>query len=224
MENGKIKITFPEIENVTIKFDNQKIEIRPYLTLGEQIELINKYVQNYIFGNGIIELSVYDYIGAELQLMLAIVDKLTNVEVADSEGNLLINESDLLVSGLWSDIVSKLQNYSGFRKLLDRVIEDVKYQTTLQQSVGNVLDNVSKKIVEFIGKISQTELTPEFVNKIKEASKEITENIGNNPIAKAAYQESAGIGEVKKLDEVAVVAEKVEKNNGSRRGRKPKAK
>lgn len=202
----KVRITFSEYENVFLKFNNQKIEIRPYLKMAEQVELINKYLENYLFGNSAVSLSAYDFVGAELQLMLTVIDLLTNIEVADNDGNLLVNEGDVVVSGLWDEIKSKIDNYVQFRELLDRVVEDVKYQIVLQHSIGTVINGVVEKANVMIDKLTSMDITPETIEKIKEMSKEVTENIGKNPVVAEAFKEAG-----------------VLVNGGKRRGRKPKS-
>lgn len=209
----KIVLEFSEQKNKSYEFEGQIIKVKPYLSLNEQANLINKYAGQYFSPSSrAVNVSLYDYFTAEYTLMVGVLDVCTNVQVANEEGEVILDVAKLVASGLWAEVISRISNYEHFKTMLDYIIEDIRSQFALQQSVGTVLDNAVENITamihQIVEKFSGVELTPEFLNEMMEASKKVVKNVEQSSAA-----------------EVFVEAEKFNsEKSGVKRGRKPKSK
>jgi hypothetical protein len=160
-------ISFAETENVMIRFQKQDIEVVPLIPLDLQAFLIENYVANYFYPqNRIIGSLKKDYLGAELNLRLLILDRLTSVSITGEDENYTKN----LCSELWDLVEVSISNYWSFRESLDKVVEEVEKEIAIEKSVGGVLDKLSEKISYFMDKLNSIPI--EDMKKItKDASK-----------------------------------------------------
>jgi hypothetical protein len=157
---------------------NKTFKIRPYLTGGEQAEIINEYLNQYFYSpNHFVEDSEVDFIGAEFYLIMSVVDKVTNIEVL-KDG---ISIEEIIASGLWEIIKRRITNYAEFRAMLDRVISDKKEQLALAKSVGATIDRVVEKVEETLLNLAQN-VDPD---KLKEVATGILRDMEQSPIAPA---------------------------------------
>ncbi len=168
LDQKKQKIAFKDGEEYAeVSFQNQKILVKPYLSLTDQIVLLEVCVEEY-FSN-----DLSGVISSEHKLILAVLDQCTNIEVGeDTIPNILRNYK------LWKEINSKIQNYGAFRALLNQTIEELKEKKRLEKSLGNMLE----KVLDFVSGLS--EISPESIDKIKELLKEVD----NSAIFKKAVE------------------------------------
>jgi hypothetical protein len=115
MEKITLNLEAVETKPVTFEFLGNLIKVNPVLSLEDQILLVIHYLDNYFDNSGeLIPGATTNYIGAEYALALEILDKYTNVNIAE--------DKDILLA-LWKEVQSHISNYDVFKYDIERVIE-----------------------------------------------------------------------------------------------------
>lgn len=180
----KLNIILPDEDIEEFKFQNEKIAVIPYFTVGHIINYMREYISN-LYDFDVDKDLPTRYILAEYALMMQILDDNTNVEIEKLDPDKIIS------SGLWDQIKLKLKGYDQFRNELNRVLELRQTQENLDKSVGMVLDTLSNRVMEFLDKLADMdveglkELSTEFtqqLNSLNEKLPGITDT--NKPLAK----------------------------------------
>jgi hypothetical protein len=166
--NTKLNIEFSPIKNETFLFGEQLISMRTYLTPNEKTAIAIEYLDNLSGGNPIHFSSslAKSYFVAEYTLMLNILVTLTNIEIEGLDIGLLLN------SDLWQTVKDKIKGYDQFRRDLDKIVNFQQTQNSIDQSVGNVLDQALQKILEAVNKLSELD-----ANTIKESANKFVEGL-----------------------------------------------
>jgi hypothetical protein len=136
------------------------VEIMPYISPVTEALLIQSYVDSYFMDNSIID----NFLQAEWGLVLRVIDYMTSVKIVEDENSASLES--LITSGLWKSVRGEIENYEEFRNNLDKVVRDIKEQKALEISVGSVLNNVSNKIIQFVEKIQEVDLSQEGIQKL----------------------------------------------------------
>ena len=177
----KVKLEFKVPENKLIEYNGLTIEITPLLTIAQQVFLINRYIDEYFnkTENALIKNPKYNYFEAELNLKNYILQTNTNIDA----GNL---DNDVYADGaFWDRITSEIINYDDFRYTLDIIIDEIKEQITLDNSVGKVISGLVDKAYEILNKLS--DISPEEIEKLQQTGTRLIEDLknssvlGNNP-------------------------------------------
>ena len=154
----KVKLNFAVPQPVELEYNGVKFTLTPFISIAHQAFLINRYVEEY-FGNvgHLIGSSEYDYLGAECGLMNYILQGCTNVEVESLDNDIYADQR------LWDRIKATIPNYGSFRQNLNYVIEEIKEQKRLKNSLGTVISTLVDKIIPLLNElkdISPEELPP----------------------------------------------------------------
>jgi hypothetical protein len=182
MEKITLNLEAVEAENVTFKLFGNKIEVIPVLTLEDQILLTIHYLNNYFDNSGeLIPGTSTNYIGAEYALVLEIMDKYTNINIAEDKDVILM---------YWKNVCQYILNFPEFKCGLDRVVQDKKEELALEKSVGTVIDSLVTKVTDFIERLASINIDDEGLAKLKETAKELMSNIEQSPVAEI-YKESS---------------------------------
>ena len=186
MKKDKLKIKKAKRETIVI-YDNdgERVEFKVvnYIPLAAQIILANTYLDAYF--NSAIEniedmfISKWDYIGAENALMLAVIDELTSIAIADKNGKILIDLDNLAHMGIWDLIKSSIKNYKEFRKCLYVMVEDAKREVLSKRSVGYIVDNLADTL---ISKFSELNLGEDGIKQIMNSIGTLSEELKDSPI------------------------------------------
>ena len=173
----KISFEIKEPEMVSFVYDSKKgdikVEVRNKFTLSEMASFIDLYVREF-FGVGVEEEQVfaYNYLNAEFNLMTRTYDYMTNIDTSKCSIDLLSDEA------LWEKVTKLISNYSLFREMLDGVVEDVKEQIKLENSLGTVISNLVNQATNLMKDVS--EMSPEAIddatNKARALLKDIEES------------------------------------------------
>lgn len=191
---NKIEFNLEPVDNETLKIGNTKIEIRPFITVSEIVQLIGAYTDTYFSPVSNMGKDIpYDLVGAEYSLALEIIDAFTNIQIQDADGILVTGIQDLISRGVYAKITEKIMNYDEFRHLLDRVVSDIKEDMALKQSVGNIIDNLSNKLVDVFDKITNTDVSPESLEALKSTAKEVLEGMEKSPISNVFKEASVPV-------------------------------
>jgi hypothetical protein len=177
MNKAKLDISSKEPKNFI--FNNQKIEVLPYIVPSRQLELIRNYIALYFTGS----VEAENRLSAEWGLILQLMDSQTNVSVFEEVDSVSLDS--IITSGLWDEIQKYICNYEDLLENLYFVVGSMKDSIALDKSVGSILQNVSDKVLEFVDKISELDLSKEgvqeLVNKFQEANQDFQQKYMNAP-------------------------------------------
>jgi hypothetical protein len=160
-------------KNVRLDFQDMDIEIKPYIDLQDEIELIRNYVDTlYKDIDSKTELEIADnFITAEYAFIIAVLDKCTNITILSDPDNESenIDINAIIGSGLWYQIREKIDNYYDVESRIMDAISAIKHRNIIVHSVGKVLETVSTQLVEVMKTLS--DLDPEkFATVVKDFS------------------------------------------------------
>jgi hypothetical protein len=169
-------------ENVSIVFKGIIIDIKPYLTIAEQLQLINSYIQNYFFPDeeekliGMIE---SDPFNTEYALRLEIIDMCTSIDGKSVES------VNVFYTGLWEKIENSIINYNEFRSILSKIINEIEREQSLRKSIGSVIDGLMSRIESILVELNESlaNFKPEDIDKIKEAGLSMLKEVENSSVA-----------------------------------------
>jgi hypothetical protein len=179
MDKVKLEAKVPEYK--TIEYGGSKIEVLSFLGAPEQAFLINRYIQEYFNPEtNVIDGSDYDYFGAELSFRNYVFQGATNIDTTTPplDNNLYIDDS------LWGLVVQEISNYGCFRCKLDYIVEDIKGQLLLKNSVGTVLAGLAEKIQPLLENLAN--ISPEEIAKLQESSTDLAKKLEESSIIKEA--------------------------------------
>jgi len=181
----KIILEFTKKKNESFDFLDKKIQVVGFIGIASQIILANIYLDAY-FNPELknIEdmfLSGWDYLGAENALMLAILDKLTNVTVFD-ENRSAMNVDYVVESGLWYHVKTSIENYDEFRASLEVLVENAKQEELMQRSLGGVIDELTIKLVDFVNSLVDMDISDSGLEKIAGQIAELSKSLENTPL------------------------------------------
>jgi len=180
MEKKEFVFNQPELKIVEI--NGQEITVRPFLSLAEQLALINNYIDTYFTPDeNNISKDEYNLWGAEYALKLAIVDFCSSIEIKGAFENLLYGKG-------YQEIENAIVNYWDFRELLDETVKNIKSQIIQKNSLASLVEKAGL-ILNDLGE-SMKNFKPEDLNKLKEAGKELISSINESPIAKEVFADS----------------------------------
>jgi len=169
----KLEFVFPNME--TVEYNGVEIQVDTFLTTVQQIFLINRYVDEYFesLNEDFVKSSEYSYLTAEYNMIYYILKLLTNVDVENLDENIY---SDSI---LWGKITSLIVNYFDFRNKLNFIINEIKQQNVLSNSIGTVLSDLIDKAYVALDKFS--DITPEQLEKAKKDGLELLNKLEKSP-------------------------------------------
>ncbi len=176
MERVKIEFKHPEKKKLT--YNGVEFELDPFLTLTEQVFLINKYVEDFFETQEgktkLIEKSKFNRANAEFYMLDYILQLKTNINVEELDDDIRADDDFIFM------IKTEITNFISFKALLADVLEDIMEEKRLDTSLGVVLDQLSKKAFELLDKV--TDITPEQLEKLQETGKELMERMEKSSV------------------------------------------
>lgn len=193
MDKVKLEVKVPEYN--TVDYNGIKIEVLSFLGAPEQAFLINRYIQEYFNPETkVIDGSDYDYFGAELSFRNYVFQGATNIDTTTPplDNNLYVDDS------LWDLIVQEISNYGSLRCRLDYIVEDIKSQLLLKNSVGTVLAGLAEKIQPLLENLAN--ISPEEIAKLQESSNELVKKLEeSSPIKESSIVAPASAEATKEI-------------------------
>ena len=183
----KVKMEFKAPEKKILEYNGISFELDPFLTSGEQIYLINNYIETYFKypTNKLVNASEYAYLEAEYGLFNLILMNKTNIDATVGNFSEDLFSDDLFIAR----VINNINNYGDFRNKLSYIINEIKQQEALKNSVGKVLDELVEKAYSVLAKL--TDITPEELAKMQESSLSLLKQVEESSIlGKAAPEES----------------------------------
>jgi len=159
MEEKKINIDFLEAERAEIIVGGMKIYVKQYLDSIDKLNILESYFTSSD------EDGVVKYLESERGLILATIDKMTNLNYKN------IDIDKLLASGIWLQIKGKIIN---FAELL-RDIEKISQQKNLESKVNIIAD----KVINLLDNVSKLDLSPESITSMVEQLAKGKEELAN---------------------------------------------
>lgn len=161
MLENKQKIEFKEPEFQEVIYEKNKIKVKPFLSLTDQITLLTIYLDEYLSEEK------ERVLKSEYQLVFGVLDLCTNISIEElSIDGLLSNY------GVWENVKKKIVNYGEFRALLARTVEEIKETRRLDKSLGSAIEG----IVGNIQSILKTDISPESIEKVRHLLKDVEES------------------------------------------------
>jgi hypothetical protein len=174
MDKAKLVFTLPE--DKVVKYNGVEIKITPFLTMEEQIYLVRQYLDDY-FGineDSLVPFSEYNFIEAEFKMKNYILQLITNVDTDNIDNNIYADPK------FWRVISKNINNYKQFMNTLAVIVEEVKEQFVLKNSVGKVILDLIEKAYSVLDKFS--EMTPEDLEKIQKQGVELIERLEKSSV------------------------------------------
>ena len=172
----KIKLEFKTPKAKTAEYNGVEIEVIPFLSMGQQVGLINNYLKDY-FGKmeePLTPVSEYNYLIAEFNLKNAILQTITNLDVE------FLNNDFYVDFDFWNTIEAEIANYDEFIDNLDYLVNEVKEQLTLNNSTGKVLAGLLEKVTPLLESIAN--INPEEIEKARVTGLELMDKLEKNSI------------------------------------------
>ncbi len=149
-------------ENVKFQYNGAEIEVNPYITVEEEVELISNYVNAYFYPNqdssfGYLKEGNFDYWQANYGLIQKIMTDKTNVDVEYGQ-----THADEMIE-LFYEVVSHISNYRFFKSRLDKTVESIKDS----KSIGIVIDGLVTKIQDILSSFQN--IDPEELKKLADS-------------------------------------------------------
>lgn len=166
----KIALDLTDKEFVRVDFEGKYVFVKPFINVLDEATYIKKYVDTYFNEINFID----DYLEAEWTLMLSLIGEMTNFEIKEN-----IKLNTLIDSGLWEVVKSNIKNYNDFREKLTIVIDHENKKRELDKSVGAILENISDKIMVFLDKVMEIDVSSDGTKKLVEELKSTMENFDN---------------------------------------------
>lgn len=174
-------------EDKVLNIGGQEIIVKPYLTLAEQLQLINEYLEIYFHSEirGINE-DERDYFDAEYALKMAIINHCSSITITGAFENLFYNPET------YNAIINSVANYDEFMNLLCTIVKNVEDQMAQKKQVGAVLESLYAKIEILLAQVSESvkNLTPETLEKLKETGTSLIDKLNSTPLVKEVFKES----------------------------------
>ena len=167
--NKKIKITLPESPNVDkFDFDGKEIVVKSHIDRFDKVDMLLTYYDYFFESEGD---AVTRYLTAKYSFMLAVLNNCTNIHT--QEGS--IDLDAVIYSGLWKEIIKRIDNFNVVTKDLYGFIKMVSEERAVKESLGNIIDRLYSSITSFIDDLDQDKLK-EYVNEFKDGLKSLENN------------------------------------------------
>lgn len=149
----KKEVKIKTVDIVELDFQNQVIKVVPYISLENKFILMNTYISSYFKDGDFIS----NYINAKYALILNIIDLCTDIRIEKS------NPDDLVNSGLWNEIKSKIKNYDETMSDIYSVVKMISDKNAIDKSMGVAFDIFANKILSFVNNI---DMSSEGISKL----------------------------------------------------------
>ena len=158
-------------KNIVINWGKNQIDIKPFISMEEQAVVIENYVVNYFTAMGDLTLS-QSRVLAEYMSKLDIIEMCTNMVREEVKDVVFYN-------GLWDEIEKNIVNYSEYRRILDRILEQASRDVSDRKQLGSIVDMFAIKIESMLTKLGSSleSFKPEDLDKAKELAKTLGDQL-----------------------------------------------
>jgi len=154
MEKKDIKLSMPKIKK--FDFQDERIEVNPYINLENKYVLLNNYIQ-------VLNNPEYDetrkYVEAEYGVKLGIIDLQTNINIENLDIDMILS------SGLFDAVASTIVNYNEMWGDIAEIVNRVNDS----KSVSVALVKLTDKVIVTLDQLSKVDLSEEGISKLLSA-------------------------------------------------------
>jgi len=154
MEKKDIKLSMPKIKK--FDFQDETIEVNPYINLENKYVLLNNYIQ-------VLNNPEYDetrkYVEAEYGVKLGIIDLQTNINIENLDIDMILS------SGLFDAVASTIVNYNEIWGDIAEIVNRVNDS----KSVSVALVKLTDKVIVTLDQLSKVDLSEEGISKLLSA-------------------------------------------------------
>lgn len=195
MEKQVLKIANADnIRKIRIGDSDNYFRVVTFIPLAVQFVLANRYLNAYFNSDEEHNLEMFgsrwDYLGAENELMLGIIDGMTDIQIIGENSEEAIDIDDLVSSGIWKSVKENISNYEDFVSSLNIMVQDAREEALSRRSVGYVVDRMAEKLSEFVGNLSKVDLSENGIKELLKSVSEINEKFAETPVGKLAQEVS----------------------------------
>lgn len=123
----------------TIEWNDQKIEVKQYLSMSEKLDLVSNIINNSIDDNGF-----YNPMRIHINTIIEVILTYTNITVTEKQKEDILKLYDLFVSsGLSGEIIGKAVNPYEYQQIQKWVHETINSIYSYKNSVLGILDTIS---------------------------------------------------------------------------------
>ena len=151
----KKSIEFKALKPIRKEFNEQEIIIESYIPIEIRKVLMKYYIES-MFSDKQVDDRYYE---SELGLILGIIDFQTNIDIEK------LSLDNIMASGLFDLIRSNIINYDDLKSEIYEVVELIKNE----KSIGNTIDKLAFSITNFLGKLSEVDLSKEGISELLKA-------------------------------------------------------
>jgi hypothetical protein len=180
----KIKLIGKAVEMVKFSFNNQDIQVIPFISSKLQESLISVYFSAYFAGLSESRLD------AERVNKMAVLDLMTNIDINLPIEDLTNMLDEIVSSGLWGKIEASIFNYPEYKKNLSVAVESKKKENS---DIGFIVKTfIDEKITPLLEKFSTMDFTDEKLAEIKGVVSEIGKQLDPNTPVGSLIKEGEG--------------------------------
>jgi len=165
-------------------FAGETIIVKP-MSLSDQVEILNSYLETFFLseqGDRPIAITEYNRFAAQKAMMLAIIDRCTNISIADEKENHIIDIEGVISSGLWHLLEEAIPNYFDFEFMTSAIVNDIIKEIEMKHSVGYAMGELILRLTKFLEKLSDVDVSPEGIARLETTVKEFVGGIKESPV------------------------------------------
>lgn len=171
----KIELKKKETETTQIEYNGSFITVKDYLPVPNQISIINGYVERYFSETpGLITKSHSNILEAEYFLLLNVLEEMTDIDIDTTD--MEVYEDD----GLMDKIFSHIKNYWSFKDKLYTIVEQMREEIRIENSVGVIIKELGEKLTKAIGDLSS--ISPEEIEKLSKTGEGLMKKLEKNSL------------------------------------------
>ena len=179
----KQKLTITKKNPISFDFGKSEIIMEPFVSPINESMIVHEYANTLFKDDNLTD----NLLLADWQLKLSIVDKLTNIPIMETEGNVGLEE--LITSGLWMQIRDRITNYDELLDTIDTCVEQIHTKNALEKSMGQTIDRLSIQASTLFNRISQIDFSEKGISELVKTLQTETSKFEQTVLAKDSVVE-----------------------------------
>lgn len=181
---NKVKLEFAKNESISIgEYGGEEVYVETYIPYEDYLTICSRYLATYFLSEGVNELNEWNYLGAEQEKDLYILDNYTNILVFDEDENLVLDWDGVLASGIISSLANSIVNYYKLSEDIWLLVDSVKHKKAMDSSFKKVLDDIVSSLIGFAEGLSDIEMTEDGFKKIVEEISKMSNVLKDSPVS-----------------------------------------
>lgn len=186
MEKNRFEFSKPSDKQIALF--GQVIKYRPFLTTSDIVEIIGDYVENYFHPTEKIGSYPYDILGSELRMRLTILNRCTDILIADQDGNVFVDLDFVMSDEVEKFIRNEISNFGFLEEAIEKAVKDVMYRESIENSLGYAIEILIDKATSFFETASNANLSEDTIKQISSVAKELKDSVSGTTLPVAVEQ------------------------------------